>query len=57
LKNRISQTDLYSFGCDLLIDANVFRIGVPVSFGVRYARTNDPASPDHFGLLGSVPLF
>lgn len=57
LKSRILEKALYSYGCDLLIDANVFRIGVPVSFGVRYARTNDPDSPDHFGFLGSIPLF
>jgi hypothetical protein len=49
--------NLYSYGADVLLDAIFFRIGVPVSVGVRYARTNDSKSPDHFGFLGSISLF
>ena len=52
----ISST-LYSYGADLLFDTIFFRIGVPVSVGVRYARTNDPKSLNHFGFLGSISLF
>ena len=50
-------SNLYSYGADVLVDANFFRIGVPVSVGVRYARTNDSKSLNHFGFLGSVALF
>lgn len=50
-------SNLYSYGADVLVDAIFFRIGVPVSVGVRYARTNDSKSLNHFGFLGSISLF
>ncbi len=48
---------LYSFGTDLLIDGFLFKIGVPLSLGVRYAHTNDPGNENHFSLLFSTSMF
>ncbi len=49
--------NLNSYGCDLLLDAYVFRIGTPVSFGVRYARINDNGERNHIGFLASISMF
>ncbi len=46
-----------SFGTDLLVDGYVFKIGVPVSIGIRYARTNDPQNRNHVALLFSASMF
>lgn len=32
-----------SFGADIIFDTHLFRIGYPISIGLRYARTNKPA--------------
>ena len=48
---------LYSYGADLLLDAIICHIGIPFSFGLRYARTNDPGKPNHVGFLSSISLF
>ncbi len=47
---------LYSYGSDLLFDAIVFNIGVPVTLGVRYARTNAPGHENHFAFLANISL-
>ncbi len=48
---------LYSYGGDILVDTIVFNIGVPISLGVRYARTNDAKQPNYIGFLGNISLF
>ena len=57
LKGRSGTMGLYSFGTDLLIDGFLFKIGVPLSLGVRYAHTNDPGNKNHFALLFSTSMF
>ena len=57
LKGRTGNMQLYSFGTDLLIDGFLFKIGVPLSLGVRYAHTNDPDNKNHFALLFSTSMF
>ena len=57
LKGGKGNIVLSSFGTDLLVDGFLFKIGVPVSVGVRYARTNDPGNENHFALLFSTSMF
>ncbi len=47
--------NLNSYGCDLLFDAVVFHIGIPVAFGLRYARTDYGKSS--VGVLAAMSLF
>lgn len=57
LSDKKVYNDYTSFGADLLVDGFVFKIGAPVSVGVRYARTNEPGSENHFALLFSASMF
>ncbi len=57
LKSKNGVTHLTSFGTDLLMDGFLFKIGVPISIGVRYARTNDPGNENHCSLLFSTSMF
>ncbi len=47
--------NLNSYGCDLLFDAVVFHIGVPVAFGLRYSRTD--YGKVNIGVLAAMSLF
>ncbi len=57
LREKGIDNDYTSFGADLLVDGFIFKIGAPVSVGVRYARTNEPAAENHFALLFSTSMF
>lgn len=50
-------TQLNSYGADILLDAIICHIGVPIRFGVRYARINDFGERNHIGFLFSTSLF
>ncbi len=52
----VSYSRLYSYGTDILFDAIVFNIGVPVTLGMRYARTNNAKQRNHFGFLANISL-
>ncbi len=57
LKDDKGSIALKSFGADLLVDGYLFKIGVPLSIGVRYARTNNPQERNHVALLFSASLY
>lgn len=56
MTNGSRHTSLTSYGTDFLVDGYIFRIGVPVSVGVRYARTNEKGNENSFGLLFNVSM-
>lgn len=47
--------NMYSLGADVMIDTYLFRIGVPLSLGLRYARTEE--GRNFVGFLFSTSLF
>lgn len=56
-KGKEEMEDYTSFGADLLVDGFIFKIGAPVSVGVRYARTNEMGGNNHIALLFSASMF
>ncbi len=44
ISNGISWQNRYSFGADVVLKGHFFRIGFPISVGVRYARTSHAAN-------------
>ena len=52
--SRRTRTDYFSFGADVLIDFNIFRLPYPISAGMRYARMNIGTDRNYFGMLFNI---
>lgn len=57
IKGNHGTQNLNSYGCDLLLDAVICHIGIPVSLGVRCSKINDAGTKGYIGLLSSISLF